>query len=54
MLLSKKRVLDEYAPWLNQSIRDFIQKRDLAKRAAVKSPEKWSVRKQLGNAVTKK
>ena len=29
-------------------------KRGLAKRAAVKSPEKWSVYKQLRNAVTKK
>ena len=31
-----------------------MQKRDIAKRAAVKSPEKWSVYKQLRNAVTKK
>ena len=31
-----------------------MRKRDIAKRAAVKSPEKWSVYKQLRNAVTKK
>ena len=31
-----------------------MRKKDLAKRAAVKSPEKWSVYKQFRNAVTKK
>ena len=31
-----------------------MRKRGLAKRAAVKSPEKWSVHKQLRNAVAKK
>ena len=31
-----------------------MRKRDLAKRAAVKSPEKWSVYKQLRNAVMTK
>ena len=31
-----------------------MRKRDLAKRAAVKSPEKWIVYEQLRNDVTKK
>ena len=54
MPLSENRVRDECAPWLNQPIRDLMRKRDIAKRAAVKSPEKWSLFKQLRNAVTKK
>jgi len=52
--LRKKRVSDEYAPRLNQSIRGLKRKRGISKRAAVKSPEKWSVYKHLKNAVTKK
>ena len=52
--LKRKRVCGDYAPWLNQSMRDLMRKRHLAKRAAVKSPEKWCVYKQLRNAVTKK
>ena len=31
-----------------------MRKRDIAKRATVKSPEKWSVYKQLRNALMKK
>ena len=31
-----------------------MRNRDLAKIAAVKSPEKWNMYKQLRNAVTKK
>ena len=54
MPLSEKRVRDECASWLNQSIRDLMRKRDIAKRAAVKSSKKWSVYKQLRNAMTKK
>ena len=51
--LKKRRVRGEFAPWLNQSIRNLMRERDLAKRAAQKSPEKWSVYKQLRNKVTK-
>ena len=53
MPLSEKRARDVCAPWLNQSIRDLMRKRDI-KRAAVKFPAKWSVYKQLRNAITKK
>ena len=51
--LKKRRVRGEFAPWLNQSIRNLMRERDLAKRAAEKSPEKWSLYKQLRNKVTK-
>ena len=51
--LKKRRVRSESAPWLNQSIRNLMKERDLAKRIAKKSPEKWSVYKQLRNKVTK-
>ena len=51
--LKKRRVRGDFAPWLNQSIRNLMRDRDLAKRAAEKSPEKWSVYKQLRNKVTK-
>ena len=51
--LKKRRVRSENAPWLNQSIRNLMKERDLAKRIAQKSPEKWSVYKQLRNKVTK-
>ena len=51
--LKKRRVRGEVAPWLNQSIRNLMRERDLAKRAAEKSPEKWSLYKQLRNKVTK-
>ena len=54
MPLSEKIVCDECAPWLSQSIMDLMRKRDIAKRAAVKFPEKWSMYKQLRNAMTKK
>ena len=47
--LKKRRVRSENAPWLNQSIRNLMKERDLAKRIAQKSPEKWSVYKQLRN-----
>ena len=53
MPLSEKRVRDECAPWLNQSIRGLMRKRDIVKRATVKSLEKWNVYKQLRKAVTK-
>ena len=39
--------------FLNHSIRNLMRETDLAKRAAEKSPEKWSVYKQLRNKVTK-
>ena len=51
--LQKRRVRGDFAPWLNQSIRNLMRERDMAKRAAEKSPEKWSVYKQLRNKVTK-
>ena len=51
--LKKRRVRSETAPWLNQSIRNLMKERDLAKRTAQTSPEKWSVYKQLRNKVTK-
>ena len=51
--LKKRRVRGDFAPWLNQSIRNLMRERDMAKRAAEKSPEKWSVCEQLRNKVTK-
>ena len=51
--LKKRRVRGDLAPWLNQSIRNLMRGRHLAKGAADKSPEKWSVYKQLRNKVTK-
>ena len=51
--LKIRRVRGDYAPWLNQSIRNLMRERDLAKRAAERFPEKWSVYKQLRNKVTK-
>ena len=51
--LNKRRVRGDYAPWLNQSIRNLMRERDLAKRDAERFPEKWSVYKQLRNKVTK-
>ena len=51
--LKNRRVRGDIPPWLNQSIRNLMRERDLAKRAAEKSPEKWSVYKQLRNKVTK-
>ena len=53
--LKKRRARGDFAPWLNQSIRNLMRERerDLAKRAAERSPEKWSVYKQLRNKVTK-
>ena len=37
-----------------KAIRNIMRKRDLAKRAAVKSPEKWIEYKKLRNTVTQK
>ena len=51
--LKKRRVRGDNAPWLNQSIRNLMRERDLAKRAAERFPEKWSVYKQLRNKVMK-
>ena len=51
--LKKRRVRSETAPWLNKSIRYLMKERDLAKRTAQTSPEKWSVYKQLRKKVTK-
>ena len=51
--LKKRRVPGDSAPWLNHSIRNLMRERNLAERAAEKSPEKWSVYKQLRNKVTK-
>ena len=53
MHLSKRRVEREFVPWLNQSIRNQATERGLAKRADEKSPEKWSVCKQLRDEVAK-
>lgn len=51
--LKKRRIRGDFAPWINQSIRNLMRERDLAKRAAEKCPEKWNVYKQLRNKVTK-
>ena len=51
--LKKRRVRSENVPWLNQSIRNLMKESDLAKKFTLKSPEEWSVFKQLRNKVTK-
>ncbi len=51
--LKKRRVRADFAAWLNQSLRKLMRDRDLAKRGAEKSPEKWNLYKKLRNKVTR-
>ena len=51
--LRRKRVRNDFAPWLSASLRKLMLKRDRTKRLARSSPEMWSSYKQLRNQVTK-
>ena len=51
--LKKRRARTDFAPWLNQSLRKLMRDRDLAKKGAEKSPEKWNLYKKLRNKVTR-
>ena len=51
--LRKKRIRNQFTPWLTVSLKGLMMKRDILNREAVKSSEKWPVYRKLRNKVTK-
>ena len=49
----KKRARSQFAPWLTVSLKNLMRERDILKKEAERSPEKWSEYKQLRNKVTR-
>ena len=51
--LRKKRIRNQFTPWLTVSLKGLMVKRDVLKKEAVKSPEMWPAYRKLRNKVTK-
>ena len=50
--LRKKRIHNQFTPWLTASLKGLMMKSDVLKKEAVKSPEKWTSYRKLRNKVT--